>query len=361
MGDDTKVPHTREGTIQPNPPFPPPSQPPVLAFPPPLRRIREGHSGFGKSRRKGLSKDSGLQSSSRDVTRRSRRGIGKELKEGLDRAYFGPDVREEVKRGTEFPWSFELERRNLYKLPITGSKYQGRYSESLVNTDTSFSNVVEMVVGRKLLGRVTSKITECEEEERLLFHYGDNTTEGRRRRVPDDIGGGYTYKVDVIRDGDVVATVEDDGGVKTGLFGNVTGRMKVRKRRVTVVRSGGKEGTERETHRIVWHRTPGVETGVIFKSNEDRTKGKMEGKIVRCELPPSTMWAWEPRRESHDVGGFHIEKTDQYKGFDDGDGDYMQPMENWVGGISPEVRKKKGGGTMYYRYAEEFPTLSLAI
>ncbi|GMI20540.1 hypothetical protein TrRE_jg3227 [Triparma retinervis] len=117
-----------------------------------------------------------------------------------------------------------------------------------------------------------------------------------------------------------------------GMFSSVTGRTSSRKRRVTTVRCGL---SGLETHRIVWHRTPGVETGAIFRSNEQGTKGKIEGKIVRCGLPPSNMWAWEPRRESHDVGGFHVEKSDQYEGFEDGD--YGKEMANWEGGIAPEI------------------------
>jgi len=173
-----------------------------------------------------------------------------------------------VEKGEVWPYAFEVERRNLGKLPPT-SHLDGE--GCLVAGGTSFSNVLEIVVGRQMLGSVRRRVGEREGKDGLDLVYGDGVrARARRWRVEDKEVGGYTYMIDVVDSrSKLIARVKDDGGERPGLLGNVFGTLKGRKRDVSVIM--GEDGVE--THRIVHVRTPGVETGTIFRTNEGEGGG----------------------------------------------------------------------------------------
>jgi len=193
--------------------------------------------------------------------------LEKELEEALDRAYHGPlfDPTEEM----AFPPCFELEEAN-----------------SLIQDANGTVEILHLVCGRSFLGQIVWN-PAASGAYTLELHTGPSPAS-------------LTL---VSR-----ATRDEDGNV---VF---EARRKGEEEWKKVARLRGADSTllalekerERETHKVLRSRSPGVQSLTFYNK-----RGFVEFRGSRAWLPPSSLWVWEPRDTRFSNGGWYFETNHQ--------------------------------------------------
>ena len=305
------------------------------------RGFNEGERDREEEERQGVTYDE----SGREIT--ARQSLADQLTAALDRSFHGPKLPFSPAANplSVWPYAFECEVRNQPQ----GSQ------EDLSSAAAVKIDLMEVVVGRTELGSVgcvdpgdLPMLSDCGGAEGIeasleLKYCGEIVAYGVRREVVCD--DGYTYEVDIYGKGSdgifsQIASIEDDGGFRSTFLSKMrskvggSGMARRKRNRTKFFDPAGVD-----THALSYVRTPGVEHMHLFRKvpTAKGAKAFCELRVVAASVAPASMWLFEPRKETHNKGGFYVEKVGQFSRKHVSKRDFEKEMEVWEGGLDPRV------------------------
>ena len=340
------------------------------------------------------------------------------LKKSLDRAYFGPKLPWEGSNREssihDWPCAFECEQRSSKSASLSKEKSQEPDSSSssssssadssssipensvpvprptassLPSSFSSVDNVLELVVGRHLLGFVRQEqvggdpSSPSHSSLSLFYRSGVLAT---CERVAERRGNTLRRLIRIKCPlGKTLHTIVDDGGravpgsegeTSASFFDDVPFfnkfRNVVKKRRICRVLSGD-GANDVESHVLQFFTTPGVQHLYVVANDgkkggdggalqEDRRSpfsrlgdinpdgksfGRVESKVTLAAMLPRSMWLWDARNETHTRGSFLFERVTKKSRKHAIDVDFDKTMDGWFDGTgsSPKFGEQEDG------------------
>lgn len=214
---------------------------------------------------------------------KARPSIKEELTQGLDRVYHGPKLSFKIDDNEEkrWPYAFELEMRNLNRIDLESyhdnDDDDDNYNYNIMEYNKkSADNILEIVVGRKLLGYVRkvpppSSISVARHSSNTLTCFeltycGEPLIYCIKQSIINRDDNSVKFIINMYDlKGSNICEIMDDGGKKPSMLSilGVSEKLVKKKRKITKFCNGEGE----ETHRIMYHYTPGVMQGYLFRRN----------------------------------------------------------------------------------------------